>query len=134
MSHYIGGVTKRDSVTGTGQESAGILSQENREEVTSQHSIQSPHRQLKTHDGHITSHHGHTHHTPGIGVSRGEGGNAEGLGGFETINFGGAVNWPLLWLSILRFSETSQFAEASEGFRLLFLCRKSGSFTVELWS
>jgi len=43
------------------------------------------------------------------------------------------VIWPLLWLSILRFSEASQFAEASEGFRLLFPCRKSGTFTVELW-
>jgi len=43
-------------------------------------------------------------------------------------------NWPLLWLSILRFSDLLQFAEASEGFRFTFLSRKSDSFTVELWS
>jgi len=36
-----------------------------------------------------------------------------------------ASNWPLL------FSEPSQSTVASEGFRLLFLCRKSDSFTVE---
>jgi len=30
-------------------------------------------------------------------------------------------NWLLFWLSILRFSEPSQFAEAAEGFRTTFL-------------
>jgi len=42
--------------------------------------------------------------------------------------------WPLLWFRIFVFSEPSQFAEASEGVRFTFLCRKSDSFTVELWS
>ena len=30
-------------------------------------------------------------------------------------------NWPLLWLSILRFSEVPQFGETTEGFRTTFL-------------
>ena len=44
------------------------------------------------------------------------------------------VNCLLFWLSILRFSEGLQSGETAEGFRLLFLCRNSGRFTVELWS
>ena len=46
----------------------------------------------------------------------------------------GVVNCHLLWSRIFVFSEDSQFAEASKGFRITFLCRKSDSFTVELWS
>ena len=37
---------------------------------------------------------------------------------------------PLLWLSILRFSERLQFAEASEGFRSLFLYYKINRFAL----
>ena len=39
----------------------------------------------------------------------------------ETPKEQAAPTWPLLWLSILRFSESSQSGETAEGFRLLFL-------------
>ena len=51
--------------------------------------------------------------------------NNSTLGNYKRKN-----SWPLLWLSILRFSEGLQSGETAEGFRLLFLYDKSDLFAL----